>query len=101
MKYYIKTILHTYDKHDTMKYKQVLIIRERPVNLVVGEAQSETSNIKTWCCIDQGTSTMSSVFNKNVFMPNEVAEGQVRINNEHCGLNAHRVSFYVEQVLRV
>ena len=67
-----------------MKYKQVMIIREKPVNLVVGEAQSETSHIKTWCCIDQGTSSMSSVFNKNVFLPNEIAAGSVKVNNEHC-----------------
>ena len=84
-----------------MKYKQVLIIRERPVALVTGEAQSETSHIKTWCCIDQGTSTMSSVFEKNVFLPNEQARGTIKINNEHCQLNAHRVSFYVEQVLTI
>ena len=38
VKYYIKATLHTHDKHDTMKYKQVLIIREKPVNLVEGEA---------------------------------------------------------------
>ena len=84
VKYHIKATLHTYDHSHSMKYKQVLIIREKPVNLVVGDAQSETSQIKTWCCIDQGTSTMSSVFNKNVFMPNEVAEGLVKVNNEHC-----------------
>lgn len=84
IKYYIKVKLHCADKHDDMKYKQVLAIREKPVNLVVGEAQSETSEIKTWCCISQGTSSMSSVFNKNVFLPNEMAEGQIKINNEHC-----------------
>lgn len=52
VKYYIKCTLNTRDKHDEMKYKQVLMIREKPVNLVVGDAQSETSNVKTWCCID-------------------------------------------------
>ena len=101
VKYYVKATLKTNNKHDEMKFKQVMIIREKPVNLVVGEAQSETSNIKTWCCIDQGTSTMSSVFAKNVFLPNEIAEGHVKVNNENCQLNAHRVSFYVEQVLTV
>ena len=101
VKYYVKAKLHGADKHDDMKYKQVLIIREKPVQMVVGDAQSETSNIKTWCCIDQGTSTMSSVFEKNVFLPTDVARGHIKINNEHCQLNAHRVSFYVEQVLTV
>ena len=44
---------------------------------------------------------MSSVFNKNVFLPNEIAAGSVKVNNEHCQLNAHRVSFYVEQCMTV
>ena len=101
IKYYIKVKLHAANSHDDMKYKQVLAIREKPVDLVVGEAQSETSEIKTWCCISQGTSTMSSVFNKNVFLPNELAEGQIKINNELCNIAAHRVSFFVEQRLTV
>lgn len=44
---------------------------------------------------------MRSVFNKNVFLPNEIAAGSVHVNNEHCQLDAHRVSFYVEQVLYI
>ena len=44
---------------------------------------------------------MSSVFEKNVFLPNELCRGTIKVNNEHCALNAHRVSFYVEQVLTV
>ena len=101
VKYYVKVVLKTHDKHDEMKYKQVLIIREKPVAFRTGDAQAETSHLKTWCCIDQGTSTMSSVFEKNQYLPTEVAKGFVRINNEHCQLNAHRVSFYVEQRLTV
>lgn len=84
VKYYVKATLKTPDKHDEMKFKQVMIIREKPVNMVVGEAQSETSHIKTWCCVDQGQSTMSSVFAKNIFLPNEVAEGHVKVNNGQC-----------------
>ena len=84
IKYYVKATLKTHDKHDEMKYKQVLMIREKPVNFKTNDAQSETSNIKTWCCIDQGTSTMSSLFQKNQFLPNEVALGSVRVNNVEC-----------------
>ena len=64
VKYYLKAKLEN-GGHDVMKYKQVLIIREKPVEWKVGEAQQETSEIKTWCCCDQGTSTMWSVFEKN------------------------------------
>ena len=77
VKYYVKVVLKTHDKHDEMKFKQVLMIREKPVEFHMNDAQAETSNIKTWCCIDQGTSSMNSVFQKNQFLPNELAVGSV------------------------
>lgn len=101
IKYYVKAVLHTHDKHDEMKFKQVLIIREKPVALREGDQQSETSHIKTWCCVDQGHSTMSSVFNKNVFLPNEHCEGSIKVNNEECKLAVSSVQFFVEQRLTV
>ena len=52
VKYYVKAVLHTHDKHDEMKYKQVLIIREPAHAYKEGEEQKERSNIKTCCCID-------------------------------------------------
>ena len=82
-----------------LKFKQVLIIREQPKTMTLGEAQSETSHVTTWCCIDQGTSTMSSIFNKNVFTPQEVATGTIRIDNSQCQLNVTNVRFFVEQRL--
>lgn len=44
---------------------------------------------------------MKSVFNKNVFMPNEHAEGKIKINNEECKLAVGAVQFFVEQRLTV
>lgn len=52
VKYYVKTTVHTADKHDIMKYKQVLAIREAPVAFKMNEQQAEESKITTWCCID-------------------------------------------------
>ena len=42
---------------------------------------------------------MSSVFNKNVFTPKEVATGTIRIDNPKCQLNVTNVRFFVEQRL--
>ena len=39
---------------------------------------------------------MWSVFEKNQFMPNEIAKGKVHVNNENCQIAASDVSFYVE-----
>ena len=83
VKYYIKAKLENHGK-DIMKHKQVLVIREKPVEWKVGEQQQETSSIKTCCCCDQGTSSMWSTFEKNQFLPNEIAKGQVHVDNANC-----------------
>ena len=68
-KYYVKTTLHTNDHSDKMKYKQVLMIREKPVEFRMNENQHEKSQISTWCCIDQGESTMWATYEKNIYTP--------------------------------
>jgi hypothetical protein len=52
-----------------MKYKQVLAIREPPVPFKMNERQMEESKVTTWCCIDQGTSTMWANYEKNIYTP--------------------------------
>lgn len=99
VKYTIKASLSSALKHDAMHYKQVLIIREPPVAFKVGEKQQEVSRIKTCCCIDKGTSTMYSEFEKNVFLPNEIVKGYVHVDNDHCQVRCTNVHFAAEQRL--
>ena len=72
------------------------MIREKPVELAVGKVIEETSEIKTWGCCAQGTSSISAMFNKNVFTPQEHAEGQIKMNNEACKIGVKKVRFSVE-----
>jgi len=69
---------------ENMRYKQVLIVREPPVQLKQGETNQETSKVTTWCCVDQGTSGMWSSFEKNVFTPHEIARAMVNVDNSKC-----------------
>ena len=52
IKYWVKAIVHADKSSETMKYKQVLMIREKPVPFKEGERKGEMAKIKTWCCID-------------------------------------------------
>ena len=61
---------------------------------------SETSEIKTWGCCSQGVSSMESEFNKNVFMPNEKAEGDIKIDNSQCKVAVTSVKFAIVQEMR-
>lgn len=69
VKYWVKATVVTGMLSMNLKNKQVIAIREKPVNFKMNEQQQETSKIKTWCCIDQGTSSMWSTFEKNIFTP--------------------------------
>ena len=84
VKYMVKAkIDSSNDSHD-MSYKQILVIREKPVALQEKVEISETQNIKTCCCCDQGPSALKAKFNKNVFTPDETAEGKIEIDNSQC-----------------
>lgn len=96
VKYYIKAKLHNGGAQD-MKYKQVIAIREPPVAFKMNDQQSELSEIKTWCCIDQGTSQMWSTFEKNIFTPQETARALIHVDNSKCTLNCSQVKFFIEQ----
>lgn len=87
IKYFVKAKVTGIDQRDNMKYKQVLVVREPPVEFKVGEQQQETSHVTTWCCVDQGTSSMWSAFEKNVFTPQDVAKAMINVDNSKCTLN--------------
>ena len=78
----------------------MLSIREKPVSLEEDVTIKETSEITTWCCCSQGTSALEAEFNKNVFMPNEKAEGEIKIDNSQCKVAVTRVRFSIIQELR-
>jgi hypothetical protein len=96
IKYFVKAVLKTGFFENNMKYKQVLAIREPPVQFKMNEQQAENANIKTWCCIDQGFSKMWANYEKNIYLPNETAKAMIHIDNSECTLNVTEVKFWVE-----
>jgi hypothetical protein len=96
IKYYVKTTVKTANPREEMKYKQVLAIREPPVPFKMNERQMEESKVTTWCCIDQGTSTMWANYEKNIYTPQEVAKAMIHVDNSKCTLAVTRVKFFVE-----
>jgi len=69
-----------------MKYKQVLILRERPFMAEGDIERSDHANLSTCCCIGQGSSQILTRFQKNTFYPNEAANCYVELDNSHCDL---------------
>lgn len=98
VKYFAKAVLDC--EGEDMKHKAVLVIREKPVALETGNVIKETSEIKTWGCCAQGTSSLSAEFAKNVYTPAETAEGDLKIDNSNCKVKVSEVKFSIEQVLK-
>ena len=104
IKYWVKAVVHGvstggivgFFTDRDLKYKQVIAIREKPVAFKANEQQQETSKIKTWCCIDQGVSSMWAAFEKNIYTPQEVAKAVIHVDNEKCRLPVKHIKFFIQ-----
>lgn len=47
------------------------MVRERAVEFKQGNTQFEKQEIKTWCCVNQGYSSLHTEFEKNIYTPDE------------------------------
>jgi hypothetical protein len=61
IKYSIKAIIHTHDKK-MLKYKQMLVIHEPPVDFKENANTQQTVALKTCCCFDKGQGSMQAAF---------------------------------------
>lgn len=99
VKYFVKASIVSVHDSMCLKHKAVLCVREKE-QFEVGTEISETSEIKTWGCCAQGTSSMKAKFNKNIFSPQEEAEANVEIDNSQCNLAIKGVKLAIRQELR-
>lgn len=88
--------MHAHHHDDDMKCKQVIAIREPPVPFTAGATQDDRDEIKTWCCISQGTSKLTTEFEKNVYTPLECAKAKIKVDNAQCQIDCTEVKFMVE-----
>ena len=93
VKYYCKGRIVCADPVRDMIYKQVLIIREKPLTLLQDSVINEVQTVNTCCCCCQGETILKAKFNKNVFTPAETAEGEIFMDNSHCNKAVKTVIF--------
>jgi len=60
-----------------------------------------TQNMKTWCCIDKGKSSIKTYFEKNVYTLGEVANMCSEIDNSNCLLNINNISAELVNKIRL
>merc|ERR1719469_1295926 len=79
-----------------IKYKHTLIVREKMEQALANVGEVDRDPIITCCCYNQGFSTMTTNFEKTIYMPHETARATAHINNTECKLDCTRVAFAVE-----
>ena len=57
--------------------------------------------VKTWCCVDQGTSTIEVTFDRNTFTPHETASAHVAVYQERCNANMSGIRLCVQQEIDI
>jgi|ETNmetMinimDraft_14_1059893.scaffolds.fasta_scaffold157777_1 hypothetical protein len=64
-----------------LEYKQDLVLRENIHRVVETISKSMTAQVKTWCCIGKGTSSIKCRFEANAYAPGETANIMTEIDN--------------------
>mmetsp|Transcript_19759 Transcript_19759/g.18810 ORF Transcript_19759/g.18810 Transcript_19759/m.18810 type:complete len:80 (-) Transcript_19759:432-671(-) len=79
-----------------MDHKKMIVIRQTPPQYMENISNGNEKHIKSWCCINQGHSKVSAVFEKNIFEPNEVTKAQAHVDNKGCNIALTGVNFKLE-----
>ena len=61
----------------------------------------ELINVKTWGILNQGVTALTAKLQKNVLTAHEAIEGEVHIDNSLCKVRVSKITFSLQQVLRM
>ena len=71
----------------------MIVIQEPPVQFQQNAMCNQTVSLTTCCCCNQGESSLSVKFDKNIFYSNEQALADVLVNNSKSKLRISEVEF--------
>ncbi len=100
VKYTLQCIINFPGDHDWVQ-KQIMIIREKPLKEKDDIKKVDDNEIKTWCCMSQGKSKLTTVFEKNSFEPDDKVEADVKIDQKNCKVDMKGISLRLEQHVHV
>jgi len=89
------------DNVPKLKHKVYLTMREKMQQNIQQRELNLTKKISTWCCIDQGTISMRTAFEKDAYAPGEEARMLTEIDNAKCSLNIESVVFTLSQTINI
>ena len=76
-----------------LKSSQELVLREPIHRMITSKNKEINSSVSTWCCIEKGNVFLRVYFEKDAYVPGEIANVMVEIDNSNCKLNIEKVNF--------
>ncbi|CAD8109170.1 unnamed protein product [Paramecium primaurelia] len=94
-------VISTSNSINDIKNKQEIIIREPIKEVLQVSSKQETAYLRTWCCKEQGSSSISAKVAKNLYFPAEFVQITYDIDNSDCKLNIENVDVIIVNRLNI
>jgi len=98
--YHLEAVLHPSNQSQPkLKFKHKININEPPTMLA--ETQNQTKNVPLTdcCCMGKGNAQLFVSFQKNVYVPGEVANVQLELDNRQATIGCRTIKFSLKQTL--
>lgn len=73
-----------------------MIVREAPPDLQMMVTQASKHDVTTWCCMNQGPSSIQARFERNQYEPTEVVKADAIIQNKDCNIAMTGIRLAIE-----
>jgi hypothetical protein len=83
------------------KSKMPINISQIMTDPIYSVANDTTARVSTWCCSNKGSIQIKAYFNKNAYVPGEVAEFMAEVNNSQSQLDVLRLRGTLYRTLRL
>lgn len=98
IKYFVTArVVSNYGTDHNLNAEALLIVRQQGENFSYPTRLSNTSNIRSWCFFQKGTSTLNLSYPKNSFCPGEQVIVDCEVVNTHCEVAATSVTLELYQ----
>jgi len=89
-----------YQRDVKLSDKLSITIRESPA--LIQEVQKKDTKMMLSCgCFSKGNCTLYATFNKNGFMPEEITQVSLQLDNSQSGMNIDSLTFALKQVIDI
>jgi len=100
--YHIKAYIKPHDKKvPKLKCKQSVIVRESMRGSMQGFSNQIKTQLQVCGCVSQGTNVLKAHFAKSSYIPGEVAQVVMHLDNSQSGLNNKKIICALKQRLKI